>query len=120
MASVEELHSVATATTAIAGTTDSRVDGTNPTVVAIENSSPEVIHVVNVSSATALTPGIAAPHVVTLAGLPGNANPHGIQTLTIAAANQLGFPVTLSGTPLVSTLLSQPLNTMYSSAYHTK
>lgn len=89
MASVEDLQSGSSAPPS-----DSRGD-----MVAIENSSPEVIHVVNVSSAS--QGGV--PQVVTLAGLPGSGNPHSIQTLTLAAANQLGFA--LPGTPLVGVLM---------------
>ena len=56
-------------------------------VVAVENSSPEVIHVVSVTSSPPTQTTGSAPQVVTLSGLPGG-------SITISGGS-LTFPVTI-------------------------
>ena len=63
----------------------------SPAIVAIENSSPEIIHVMNTSSpgVTTLASGIS-PHIVNLPNL--GTSGHQVQTITINAGG-LSFPV---------------------------
>lgn len=65
-----------------------------PAMVAVENSSPEIIHVVNVSNAMT-TPNSVTSQIVTMAGQPTQP---GVQTITLSAGN-FSFPISVA-TPL--------------------
>ena len=63
-----------------------------PAIVAIENSSPEIIHVMNTSSPNARSLAGLTQHMVTLPSL--GSSGHQVQTITINAGG-LSFPVAL-------------------------
>ena len=72
-----------------------------PAMVAVENSSPEVIHVVNVSNAMT-TPNSVTSQMVTMAGQPTQP---GVQTITLSAGN-FSFPISVA-TPLVRSVVTR-------------
>jgi hypothetical protein len=91
MASVEDVHHHGNMAMA-----NSTTNGNSDSMVAVENSSPEVIHVVSMSNAqTGTTPSHS--HMVSLPNLQAQQN---VQTITISAGN-MTFPVTLAATPIV-------------------
>ena len=103
MSSIVEVQQHQSATTVPPGVTVANMpsevailpDG-HPAMIAIENSSPEVIHVVNVPNSMA-TPNNMS-QIVTMAA--GSAGQPGVQTITLSAGN-FTFPISVA-TPLVS------------------
>ena len=80
-------------------------------MVAVENASPEVIHVMSVTSAATAGTNSLSQQVVNLPGLPSAlsqipgalsqmSSPQGVHTITISAGN-LSFPVTLAANPVL-------------------
>ena len=78
-------------------------DGECQSVIAVENSSPEVIHVMSMASGSSAN---FAPQIYTIPSLQGtqiltSASASGLQTFTLNAGN-LSFPVTLPLQHMVS------------------
>ena len=65
------------------------------TVVAVENSSPEVIHVVDVNSSasSSVSSSRVTPHILNLSAF--SSNQHALQAIAINGGD-LSFPVSLS------------------------